>query len=726
MVTESVNEILDSAAAYACHSGFTYVDVSLIALATLQTKEVKAFLKEQRIDDGAICEEIFNRFNNLKRTGMPITANRFRMSAETVFVYKMGEGLARKLRNQFSPLHLLAGLADGQPGDGHYFITEIMERHGLNGEDLFEYISYTSFLGNKPQNDITTMPSEIAAEVRDRMAKIQAADPLSGSPMLQQFCENLLTKARNGQTDPVIGREQEITRTIRILSRRKKNNPILLGEPGVGKTSIAEELARLIMEGKVPSNLKNKIVLSLDLGALVGGTKWRGELEERLKKLLQEIKAIGNVILFIDEIHLLTGNFLEGSSDLLKPALANGELTAIGATTHSEYLTHFEKDAAMARRFQPVMVNEPCRDVAVNIIKGLLPQYEKHHGVTFDQNIAEYAVDMAIRYNPRQALPDKAIDLVDEAGAVAVNMKRSKVSRECIDVIIHDMAGSGAASLDPLIVVQELRNRIVGQNVAIEAIAKFLRTVDLGIVNGEIKGTLSLSGEAVLNKMDFLQHFAHATGYKVLEIDGQANQHESAIWRLLGAMPGYKDHEKGGQLTEALRRNPRTILAVKNFEIAHPEVKNMVISLITEGLVMDSAKRPVSGGEIYVVFVTDLESENGFGFLGKNTTTEDKRPSLSFEVEELIDGAVVIEQPNEEDLTNMLEAMIQALQKKMQKNGRNFNVSSDLGKEILISVKKSQNKIEQLKQEFNRRIKAKLVSREIKVGQTILLEVEPT
>jgi ATP-dependent Clp protease ATP-binding subunit ClpA len=726
MITESVNEILDSAATYACHSGLACVDVSLVALATMQTHEVKDFLKENRIDEVAISAELFSLFDKLKKSDLSSMATPFRMSPETIFVYKIGEGVAKRLQVSFSPLHLLLGLTDGRPGDGHYLITQIMEKHGLFADNLFEHISYTSFL-KTTEKEIKGEPvapaKDIDAEIKEKLAQIRADDVLSESPILQQFCENLMVKARNGLTDPVIGREQEITRAIRILSRRKKNNPILIGEPGVGKTSIAEELARLIAIGAVSNKLKNKHVISLDLGALVGGAKFKGELEDRLKKLLAEVKALGNIILFIDEIHMLPGRLLDGCGDLLKPALANGELTAIGATTHSEYLMHFEKDAAMARRFQPVMVNEPDRDTAVEIVKGLLPHYERYHDVVFDEGMAEYAVDMAVKYIPRQSLPDKAIDLIDEAAAVAVEKNTTEVSKECIDTIIHDLAGAGATSFDPQGIMEKLRSLVIGQEAALKTTEQFLNTVDLKIVNGEIKGTISLSSAIGVDKTQFIRSLATATGCHLMELDGNALQHESAIWRLLGSMPGYRDHEKGGQLTEALRRNPRTMLTFRNFDNAHPDVKEMMIDLLKKGVIFDSANKPVAGGETYVIFINDMEIDSGIGFLSKGTN-HSLEPSFSSELKELIDADIILEQPNRNDLSATLELMTQALQTKMKKAGRCFDVSSNLVTSILDKALQSDNRLERLNKEFATRIKGQLISTTIPNGEIVLLDLE--
>jgi ATP-dependent Clp protease ATP-binding subunit ClpA len=722
MVTESVNEILDSAATYACHSGLPYIDVSLIALATLQTNEVKDFLKRSRISDQAISEEICGLLDTLNKQEKASPKERFALSPATLFVYKMGEGLARNLKKKFSPLYLLAGLTDGRPGDGHYHITQIMEKHGLNGADLYEHISYTNFIGREISPATDDAIHSINAEVKEKLAQIQARTSLIDCPMLMEVCENLMDKARSGRIDPVFGRDQEIGRTIRILSRRKKNNPILLGEPGVGKTAVAEELARLIVAGLVPKKLKDKIVLSLDLGTLVGKAKYRGELEDRLKRLIAEAKVLGNVILFIDEIHLMTGRMLDGCGELMKPALANGELTAIGATTHSEYLQYFEKDAAMARRFQPVMINEPDRDTAVEIVRGILAQYEKHHGVAFDNDVAAYAVDMSIRYNPRQFLPDKAIDLIDEAGAQAAASRSPIVTRQSVDMIIHDMAGADAAPFKPQEAARALGRKIVGQSAALEAVGRFMRAVDLRLVNGEVQGVISISGPKGSGKGHFAKCLAEATGSRLLELDGLQCQHESAIWRLLGSMPGYRDHEKGGQLTEALRRNPRTMLAIKNLELAHPEVQELVTTLISTGMITDSAKKPVSANEVYVLFLSETEAAPQIGFRIANEL-DDETP-VRADLEELIDCHVKLGQPNESELSELLETMTKNLQTKMRKAGRDFSLADALKEFIVKTAFTAEQKITRLRQEFHIHVKSKLLSQEIAAGSSVLVELE--
>jgi ATP-dependent Clp protease ATP-binding subunit ClpA len=724
MVTESVNEILDSAATYACHTGLTEIDVSIVALATLQTNEVQAFLKLHRISGQAICEEICGIMDTLEKETVGGRNERFAMSQATMFVYKMGAGLARSLKQDFSPLYLLAGLTDGQPGDGHYHISQIMEKHGLNGENLYEHISYANFLGGKISQPLDKPDPKINAEVKEKLAQIQAEEVLDNCPVLKECCENLMQKARDARIDPVIGREQEIGRTIRILSRRKKNNPILLGEPGVGKTAVAEELARRIVAGLVPENLKNKVILSLDLGALVGGTKFRGDLEERLKKVLIEVKKLGNVILFIDEIHLLTSRLMDGCSDLFKPALANGELTAIGATTHSEYLQHFEKDAAMARRFQPVMVNEPDRSTAVVIIQGLLPHYESHHGVRYAHDVAEHAVDMAIRYIPRQSLPDKAIDLVDEAGAIAMADGQTIVTKETVDRVIHDMAGAGATPTNPEKAVLSLRNNIIGQTSALETIERFLRSVELRLVNGEVKGTLMVSAEEGTGKSHFVKCLAQATGSRLFELDGQQYQHENAIWRLLGSMPGYRDHEKGGQLSEAIRRNPRTLLAIKNFDQAHSEVQEMLISMISNGVVTDSANKPVSASDTYVVLLKDKKASKNMGFLSPNSSLGET--SMRADLEELIDCHVALGQPDISELAELLNTMTENLQVKLRNVDRDFAISAELKEFILKAATTADKKFERLKQEFLVRVKSKLLSHPMAPGSSVVLQLDRT
>ena len=723
MVTESVNEILDSAATYACHSGLSNVDVSLIALATIQTKEVKDFLKQNRISDQAISEEIGAVLDKLNKQCTPDQIARFALSPATLFVYKLGEELARRLKTDFSPLHLLAGLTEGRPGDGHYHITQIMEKHGLLGADLYEHISYTNFIGRKFSPPEEQLNLQLNVEVKEKLAKIQANTSLAGCPMLQEVCQNLMDKARSGRIDPVIGREQEIGRTVRILTRRKKNNPILLGEPGVGKTAVVEELARLIVAGHVPNNLKDKIVLSLDLGLLAGGAKYRGELENRITKLITEAKAHGNIILFIDEIHLVTGRMLDGCGELLKPALANGELTAIGATTHSEYLQHFEKDPAMARRFQPVMVREPDRETTVTIIKGILTKYEKHHGVRFEDDVAAYAVDMSIRYNPRQSLPDKAIDLIDEAGAQAAAARIASVSKQSIDMVIHDMAGSGAAPVVPGEAVETLRKTVVGQVPALEGIGRFLRAADLRLVNGEVRGVASISGGKGTGKDHLTKCLADATGSRLLELDGLQNQHESAIWRLLGSMPGYRDHEKGGQLTEALRRNPRSLLAIKNLELAHPEVQEVIATMISTGIVTDSAKKAVSATETFVVLIRETQTSGSMGF--HTSSDEDDDADVRLGIEELIDCHVKLGQPDMGELAELFDLMTQTLLTKMRKAGREFSVSDELKEFIVCSAFKAGHKIDHLRKEFHARVKNKLLAENVPVGSLVNLLLEP-
>src|SRR5574338_33037 len=531
----------------------------------------------------------------------------------------------------------------------------------------------------------------------------------SKTPTVDALGINLTEAARAGKLDPVIGREKEIERVIQILGRKTKNNPALIGEPGVGKTAIAEALAQRIVSGDVPETLLDKRVLTLDIGSLVAGTKYRGEFEERLKKIIEELRSSSDSVLFIDELHTRVGaGAAEGAIDaanILKPPLARGELQCIGATTLDEYRKYIEKDAALERRFQPVMVEEPTMDEAVEILFGIRSRYEEHHRVTISDEAVHAAVDLSVRYVADRALPDKAIDLIDEAGS-RVRLRRSsappnikeaqheleEITRQKDEAIagqdyeaparLRDEEAQGRERIEQLratwheesakdipevteediaqvvsmwtgipvirISAEEserllhmedaLHKRVVGQQEAIDIISKAVRRARAGLKDPKRPiGSFIFMGPTGVGKTELaraLAEFMFGFEDALVKIDMSEFMERHNVSRLVGAPPGYVGYEEAGQLTEALRRRPYSIVVFDEVEKAHPEVHNMLLQIMEEGHLSDAKGRKVDFRNAIIVMTSNIgadmiKRQSGLGFALKRDEATEER--LSYE-----------------------------------------------------------------------------------------------
>src|SRR5581483_4449794 len=424
-----------------------------------------------------------------------------------------------------------------------------------------------------------------------------------GASTLGQYSRDLTDAARRGDLDPVIGRDDEVERVVSILSRRSKNNPVLIGEPGVGKTAIVEGLAQRIARGAVPVALRDKRVLALALGPLVAGTKSRGEFEGRVKRILDEVKRAGReVILFIDELHTLVGaGAAEGSLDLgsmIKPELARGELQCIGATTFDEYRKYIESDAALERRFQPVQVDEPTIEQTVAILRGLRPRYAQHHAVRIDDDALEAAAALSARYIADRYLPDKAIDVVDEAAAAAAMQGDAVVGVERVAAVVSRWTGIPQGTLTDaqraglLALEEQLGARVVGQDVAIRAVAEAIRRARAGLKDPRkpVGGFLFI-GPSGVGKTELARSLAHAlfgTDDALVRLDLSEYTEAHTISRLLGAPPGYQGHDEPGQLTEPVRRRPYSVVLFDEIEKAHPDVAAILLQILDDGRVTDA------------------------------------------------------------------------------------------------------------------------------------------
>src|ERR1700729_579168 len=446
-----------------------------------------------------------------------------------------------------------------------------------------------------------------------------------GTPTLAAFSRDLTELAREGKLDPVIGRDREIDRVISILARRSKNNPCLVGEPGVGKTAIVEGLAQRIAGNDAPRSLRGKRVLALSLGPLVAGTKYRGEFEGRVKRILDEVKrSARDVVLFIDELHTLVGaGAAEGSLDLssmIKPELARGELQCIGATTFVEYRKYIESDAALERRFQPVMVEEPSIDQTISILRGLRPKYSAHHHVTIDDAALEAAATLAARFIADRFLPDKAIDVVDEAAATASMAGEPTVDVERVAAVVSRWTGipqgtiTDAQRAGLLALESELEARVIGQSSAVKRVAEAVRRARAGLKDprNPVGGFLFI-GPSGVGKTELARALAHAlfgTDDALVRLDLSEFTEAHTISRLLGAPPGYAGHDEPGQLTEPIRRRPYSVVLFDEIEKAHPDVAAILLQILDDGRVTDAKGRAIDFRHALIILTTNLDDDD--------------------------------------------------------------------------------------------------------------------
>ncbi|MBN6150131.1 ATP-dependent Clp protease ATP-binding subunit ClpA [Xanthomonas sp. AmX2] len=476
----------------------------------------------------------------------------------------------------------------------------------------------------------------------DGEAKGEAGEGESKGDALAEYATNLNEQARNGRIDPLVGRADEIERTIQVLCRRRKNNPLYVGEAGVGKTAIAEGLAKRIVEGSVPAVLADAVIYSLDLGALVAGTKYRGDFEKRLKGVLTSLKKVPNAVLFIDEIHTIIGagsasGGTMDASNLIKPALASGDLRCIGSTTFQEYRGIFEKDRALARRFQKIDIVEPTVGETFEILQGLKPKYEAHHGVTYADDALQAAVDLSVKHIGDRLLPDKAIDVMDEAGArqrlLPDGVRKELIDIEEIETIVAKMARIPAkqVSATDKDVLQHLERNlkmvIFGQDPAIETLASSIKLARSGLANPEKPiGNFLFAGPTGVGKTEVTKQLALQLGIELVRFDMSEYMEPHSISRLIGAPPGYVGFDQGGLLTEKIVKTPHCVLLLDEVEKAHPDIFNILLQVMDRGVLTDTNGREANFKNVILVMTTNAgatqASRRSIGFTKQDHSTD--------------------------------------------------------------------------------------------------------
>ncbi len=509
------------------------------------------------------------------------------------------------------PLHIIAAMYQ----EKNSFAVYLLERNGLSRLDLITYISHGMLNYHEAEflDDENTLFDFDEDEDEDEDFE-QSKDPL------EAFTTNLNKLAEEGKIDPLIGREKELERTIQILARRQKNNPLFVGDSGVGKTAMAEGLARKIVDGDVPDSLKNAVIYSLDMGALIAGTRYRGDFEARLKAVIKAVKNKPNAILFIDEIHTLIGaGAVSGSamdaSNMLKPALNRGEIRCIGSTTFKEFRNYFEKDRALARRFQKIDILEPSRDNCIAILKGLRKHYEEFHQVKYTDEALERAVDLSIKYIHDRRLPDKAIDIIDEAGAIVkLNPKvPNVVDEKIIERVISQMARIPTSDVslsdkERLARLEsDLKRVVFGQDEAIEQLVAAIKLARAGLNPPEKPlGSFIFTGPTGVGKTEVARQLAKTLGIELVRFDMSEYMERHAVSRLIGAPPGYVGFDQGGLLTEAITKHPHCVLLLDEIEKAHPDVFNILLQVMDYGKLTDNNGRTADFHNVILIMTSNV------------------------------------------------------------------------------------------------------------------------
>ena len=746
--TQKANEALNGAIGAAENLGHAYVGSEHILLGLLSESGGMAYtaLSARNVT----FDEVESVIKSSVGIGSPtvLTPNDFTPRAKNIIdtAILQGRGMGH---SYIGTEHILMGLIR----EGNSAASEILTQLGVQPQELL----------NDLNNAIGSNPVQNGKKQNQNKQK-------SDTPVLSQYGRDLTALANQGRIDPVIGRQNEIDRVIQILSRRTKNNPCLIGEPGVGKTAIAEGLALKIATGEVPELLRNKRIIALDLTGMVAGTKYRGDFEERIRNAIDEVQKSGDVILFIDEVHTLIGaGSAEGAVDaanILKPSLARGELQVIGATTLEEYRKHIEKDSALERRFQPVTVGEPTEDEAVEILKGLRDKYEAHHKVRITDNAIFAAVKLSSRYIGDRYLPDKAIDLVDEAAskvrlrsfttppelkeledriksigeemASAVNSQEFERAAEIRDEknklasqleeqrriwkdknsrITGEVTGQEIAQIVsqwtgiPVVQItqeesqrllhmeEELHARIVGQDEAVSAVAKAIRRGRAGLKDPKRPtGSFIFLGPTGVGKTELCKTLA-ATMFgdenAMIRLDMSEYMEKHTVSRLVGSPPGYVGYDEGGQLTEKVRRRPYSVLLFDEIEKAHPDVFNMLLQILEDGILTDSQGRRVDFKNCIIIMTSNVGAkqiaQTGGGTLGfapSSGETMDERRIKDAVMSELknmfrpeflnrVDDIIVFHQLTKENIDEIAGRMLLGLSKRVKELDINLEFSRE-------------------------------------------------
>src|SRR6202167_1358070 len=612
MLSRNLEKTLHRALAFANERRHEYATLEHLLLALTEDQDAMAVLRACTVDIEKLRRELINYIDNelvnlvaAQVEDAKPTAS-FQRVLQRAAIHVQSSG-----REEVTGANVLVALFAERESHAVYFLQE---------QDMtrFDAVNYISHGIAKAPGRAETRRVQGAEEDSDRGEK---NGQKRGHDALDAYCVNLNKKAKTGKIDPLIGREAEVDRTIQILCRRSKNNPLYVGDPGVGKTAIAEGLARRIVQRQVPEVLQNATIFALDMGALLAGTRYRGDFEERLKAVIAELEALNGAILFIDEIHTVIGAGATSggamdASNLLKPALASGNIRCIGSTTYKEYRNYFEKDRALVRRFQKIDINEPTVEDSVKILRGLKPYYERHHHVRYTADAIRAAVELSHRYIGDRKLPDKAIDVIDEVGASQMLLPESKrrktVTAKDVEAVVATMARipPKSVSRDDREVLKnldrDLKTMVFGQDKAIDALAAAIKLARAGLREaGKPIGSYLFSGPTGVGKTEVARQLARTLGIELTRFDMSEYMERHTVSRLIGAPPGYVGFDQGGLLTDAVDQHPHCVLLLDEIEKAHPDLFNILLQVMDYGKLTDHNGKSVDFRNVILIMTTN-------------------------------------------------------------------------------------------------------------------------
>ncbi|MBW6487924.1 ATP-dependent Clp protease ATP-binding subunit ClpA [Sulfurimonas sp.] len=661
MISHSLNEVFQKSIIYAKELKHEYITIEHVFYQLLNSPEGAKIIFECGGDVQKMKELIKDYiYSNTSTLQQNVSDEPFESVALSRLIDRMIKHIQSSQQQSADIGDLLVAIYD----EVNSFAYMLLNEYHISRLDILEMISHS---------DETDAPKE-------------------SESYLQKYSINLLKKAKEGKIDPVIGRDNEIERVTQILCRRKKNNPILVGEAGVGKTAIAEGLALKIAAREVPEIIQNSELYALDLGAMLAGTKYRGDFEKRLKGIMDELKSIPNAILFIDEIHTLIGaGSTSGTMDAanqLKPALASGELKCMGATTFTEYRNGFEKDKALSRRFSKIDINEPSVKTTYKILKGLKSKYEEHHNVTFTDKALKTAIDLSKRYITDKFLPDKAIDLLDETAASfhLKNKKKRVVGSHDIENTISKIVGiSGSKvtqdeTLSLINLEENLQKKVIGQDKAVAEVAKAIKISKAGLTppNKPIASFL-FSGPTGVGKTELALSLSQILGINFERFDMSEYMEKHAISRLVGAPPGYVGYEQGGLLTEAIKRHPYTVLLLDEIEKAHPDLVNILLQIMDNATLTDNNGYKANFQNVILIMTSNIgaTARNIMGFNKDSSLSKNEELKLFFtpEFRNRLSAVVEFNQLNIEVVKGIVNKFIDELNSDLKKKKVTITIS---------------------------------------------------
>ncbi len=610
MLSNNLEQTLHRALGYANELRHEYATLEHLLLALSEDQDAVAVLKACGVDlerlRSQLIDYIDNDLSNLisRSAGDAKPTAGFQRVLQRAAIHVQSSG-----REEVTGANVLVALFSERESHAVYFLQE----QEMSRLDTVNYISHgiAKVKGFEEERPVSGVDKDAQPE---KLVK-------KGCEALDAYCVDLNNKALEGRIDPLIGRDSEIDRTIQVLCRRTKNNPLFVGDPGVGKTAIAEGLARKIVEGEVPDVLAEATIFTLDMGSLLAGTRYRGDFEERLKAVVKELEDQPHGVLFIDEIHTVIGAGATSggamdASNLLKPALQAGTLRCIGSTTYKEYRNYFEKDRALVRRFQKIDVTEPSVDDAVKILRGLKPYYEEHHGVRFTHEAIRTAVELSARYMHDRKLPDKAIDVIDEAGAsqqlLPENRRKKSLISKDVEAVVAKMARippkqvsqDDKQSLQNL--ERDLKSMVFGQDQAIEALSAAIKLSRAGLRDGEKPiGCYLFSGPTGVGKTEVARQLSNSLGIHITRFDMSEYMERHSVSRLIGAPPGYVGFDQGGLLTDAIDQHPHSVLLLDEIEKAHPDLFNVLLQVMDYGKLTDHNGKQVDFRNVILIMTTN-------------------------------------------------------------------------------------------------------------------------